>query len=49
LLNQNWTVKIVPATATAIPEILQTPPTDNVRMPDLGAARVEHLNRVNTH
>jgi hypothetical protein len=49
LLNQNWTVKIVPATATAIPEILQTPPPHNVRMPHLGAARVEHPNRVNTH
>lgn len=49
LLNQNWTVKIVPATAPAIPEILQTPPGDNTRTPNLGGARIEHLNRVNTH
>jgi hypothetical protein len=49
LLNQNWTVKIVPATAPAIPEILQTPPHDNFRTPHFNGARVEHLNRVNTH
>ena len=50
LLNQNWTVKIVPATATAIPTILQTPPPGgNTRNPNLAGARVEHLNRVNTH
>ncbi|MCA9070084.1 MAG: hypothetical protein KDA84_14225, partial [Planctomycetaceae bacterium] len=49
LLNQNWTVKIVPATAPAIPDILQTPPGGNVRVPNLNGARIEHLNRVNTH
>jgi hypothetical protein len=49
LLNQNWTVKLVPATAPAIPEILETPPEDGVRMPNLGGAQIEHLGRVNTH
>ena len=49
LLNQNWMVKIVPATAPAIPNILQTPPGDNTRTPNFGGARIQHLNRVNTH
>ncbi len=50
LLNQNWTVKIVPATATAIPTLLQTPPGGgNVRLPNLGNVRVEQLNRIDTH
>ena len=49
LLNQNWTVKIVPATATAVPEILQTPPDDDTRVPNLNGAQIEYLNRVNTH
>ncbi len=50
LLNQNWTVKIVPATAPAIPKILQSPPRDShIRLPNLGSAGVQQLNRVNTH
>lgn len=49
LLNQNWTVRIVPATASTIPDILQTPPDDNTRTPNLSGATVEQLNRVNTH
>lgn len=49
LLNQNWTVKIVPATAPSIPTILETPPGENIRTPNLAGARIEHLNRVNTH
>ena len=50
LYNQNWSVKLVPATAETIPEILQTPPRiQSVRTPNLGPIRIEQLNRVNTH
>ena len=49
LLNQNWTVKIVPATAPAIPEILQSASRDGTRVPNLDGAQIEHLGRVNTH
>lgn len=50
LLNQNWTSKLVPATADAIPAILQSDPSQGqFRPPDLGGADMRTINRVNTH
>lgn len=52
MLNQNWTAKLVPATAATLPEILQTNPGGDVegfRMPNLGNATVGDLKKINTH
>lgn len=50
LLNQSWTTQIVPATTSAIPQILQTSPPDlNVQTPNLGGLNVEDFRRLNTH
>jgi len=55
LLNQHWTVQLVPATATILPQILQTPPnvpgfdSSRFQLPDLGSLSVEDLGRINTH
>jgi len=49
---QNWTAKLVPATARRLPEILQANPGGPVagyRMPPLGGATMRDLNPVNTH
>ena len=52
LLNQNWTVKLVPATAPSIPGILQSHPgleSMDFRPPNLGGVTIQDINRVNTH
>lgn len=52
LLNQNWMVQLIPATADRLPEILQTNPGDNladIRLPDYGETENNLLKRVNTH
>jgi hypothetical protein len=60
LLNQNWSVQLVPATAYSIPKILQTPP-DGVdvgnlfggnlrdRLPNFGGLTKDDMDRINTH
>jgi hypothetical protein len=52
LLNQNWMVQLIPATAGRLPEILQTNPggefTD-LRLPNYGEVENNVLKRVNTH
>ena len=60
LMNQNWTVQLVPATAETTPLILQTAPPSGIvtapfngqfegRLPNLGGADIEVINRINTH
>ncbi len=52
LLNQNWMVKLVPATAPSLPEILAANPgieSFNFRPPNLGGITIEQLKRMNTH
>jgi hypothetical protein len=51
LFNQNWMVKLVPATAEAIPEILETHPGGmaDTRPPDLGNPSIEEINAISTH
>lgn len=51
LLNQNWTVQLVPATNDWLPELLSTPPPglDSVRVPALRDIAPQELQRVNTH
>ena len=52
LLNQNWMVQLVPATAERLPEILQTNPGGDfadVRLPSYGESENNMLKRVNTH
>ncbi len=52
LLNQNWMVQLIPATAQRLPEILQTNPGGDfadVRLPDYGEDENNILKRVNTH
>lgn len=52
LLNQNWMVQLVPATAERLPEILQTNPGGDfadVRLPNYGESESNMLKRVNTH
>ncbi|MFG0296295.1 MAG: TadE/TadG family type IV pilus assembly protein [Maioricimonas sp. JB045] len=50
--NQNWMVKVVPATSEGIPLILQSPPggqLNGFRHPDLGLMEMRDLNAINTH
>lgn len=52
LLNQNWMVQLVPATAERLPEILQTNPGgdfNDLRLPNYGESENKVLKRVNTH
>ena len=52
LLNQNWMVQLIPATANRLPEILQTNPGgdfSNARLPNYGEDENNILKRVNTH
>jgi len=52
LLNQNWMVQLIPATAQRLPEILQTNPGGDfadVRLPNFGEDENNILKRVNTH
>lgn len=49
MLNQNWTAKLVPATAEAIREILQTNSGSDFRALNLNGMNEEEFNRINTH
>lgn len=55
LLNQNWTVKLMPARATRLPEILQSQPQvpgfpgDQIRPPRFPGLSVDDIRQVNTH
>jgi len=50
LLNQLWTVQIVPATSYSIPQILQTPDADSQAVvPDLSDLSVDQFHQLNTH
>ena len=55
LLNQHWTVQLVPATHNAIPTILQQPPnvpgfnSQAFRLPDLSQMSVDQIGTLNTH
>ena len=49
--NQNWMAKLTPATAEALPTILQSqqPGVDGFRPPSLGGATIEELKHVSHH
>lgn len=52
LLNQNWMVQLIPATAKRLPEILQTNPGadfSSFRLPNYGEVENSLLRRVSTH
>lgn len=50
LLNQNWTVQLVPATSPKLPEILKADPIGvQFRPINLGSATMRDVNAVNTH
>ncbi len=50
LWNQNWNVQLVPATAAALPTILQTaPPELDYEVPSLGGLSVDEFRHLNTH
>lgn len=50
LMNQTWTVQLVPATTRSMPSILQTtPPNFDIITPNLGGLSVEDFRRLNTH
>ncbi len=55
LMNQNWTVHLVPATQPVLPVILQTPPpvpefyAGGYRLPDLGALTAADIARISPH
>ncbi len=50
LINQNWTVRLVPAVAEAIPTILQSdPPGMQFETPSLGGITVEEFRQINSH
>ena len=51
LLNQNWTVQLVPATTASLGALLsaQPPGLANVRVPNLQNFAPQDLQRVNTH
>lgn len=55
LLNQNWTIQLMPARATRLPDILQSQPQvpgfpgDWIRPPEFPGITADDLRRVNTH
>ena len=55
LLNQNWTVQLMPAQGRTLPEILQTQPQvagfpgDQFQLPQFNGLTSSDLNRVNAH
>jgi len=55
LLNQHWTVHLVPATVDTLADILQTQPQvpglppSPLRLPSLGGLQTSDLGRINTH
>lgn len=51
LLNQNWTVQLVPATSASLPMLLSTQPPGlgNVRVPSLQSLGPAELQQVNMH
>ncbi len=55
LFNQNWTVQLVPATASALETFLQHPPpaagrqAAMLKLPNLGGLTPSQLRQVNTH
>ncbi len=55
LLNEHWTVSLVPATVATLPEILHEPPSvpgfgsQQFRLPDLGGIGMDRIGWINTH
>ena len=52
MLNQNWTVRLVPATVATLPEILQTNPGgefQDFRPPNLGDSTMNDIKKISTH
>ncbi|MEO2034153.1 MAG: hypothetical protein ABGZ35_18925 [Planctomycetaceae bacterium] len=52
MLNQNWTVRLVPATVATLPEILQSNPGgpfQDFRPPNLGDATINDIKKISTH
>jgi hypothetical protein len=54
LLNQNWTVQLVPATQPQLAEILQTPPKSDVAqqqfsLPNLGGLSSTDIELISPH
>lgn len=53
LINQNWTMQLVPATTESIPAILSTPPyvngTDGIETPELNSLTAEDLRWLSHH
>lgn len=52
LLNQNWMVQLVPATARNVPSVLQTPPPvqwGEYRPPRFDGMTIQDFKRINTH
>ena len=50
LMNQNWNVQLVPATAESVPYILQTPPQGSTIAPqNLGGISNHQFQQLNTH
>ncbi|MFK7767851.1 MAG: Tad domain-containing protein [Mariniblastus sp.] len=50
LMNQNWTIQLVPATAKAIPQIVSTdPPMIGTETPNLGGLSTDEFRHINTH
>lgn len=50
LMNQNWTVQLVPATSTSVSQILQTPPPGYpVDAQNLGGLSDDEFQLLNTH
>lgn len=51
LLNQNWTVQLVPAEAESLVAILQTAPSSasDLRVPNLGGLSSADFRKINTH
>lgn len=55
LLNQNWTIQLMPARATRLPDILQSQPQvpgfpgDQIRPPSFPGITTTDLHQVNTH
>jgi len=55
LLNQSWTCQLVPATQECLATVLQTPPSlpafqsEPVRVPNLGGATSDDIQRISPH